>query len=105
MVQLDMPKLSPVHLRGMDSRSYRRLVGDREERLYLVAAGDLEVVLELLGLQIVTAGLNLHQSCPDAGPPADPDQPVGDHLLPVQVELDLDECLDLSRRCAYGLRQ
>ena len=61
---------------------------------------DVEVIVELLDLKVVTAGLGLDQRGPSALTPRDPYQSVRSVDLAAEVEGHLDEGLDRARRRA-----
>jgi hypothetical protein len=80
----------------MYSRSHRGLIRDGKQCLDAVAAGDLKIVFELFGLEVVAAGLDLDKAGPHSASTTDPDESIRYDLLPIEVKLDLDEAFDLS---------
>jgi hypothetical protein len=85
------------------------LVGDRQHDVDPVLPGERQVAPELLGVEAVSAGLDLDQGLPGRGAVADLNQAVGpyDGAVP-QLELRLDERLDgrlARRRRSEGCQQ
>jgi hypothetical protein len=51
----------------------------------------------LFALQLISSRLNFDQRGPKPAAPAYTDQPIRYHFLAIEVELDLDERLDITR--------
>ena len=64
VVQRDLAQLALVDLGGVLAGDGRDLVADRQHGVEALLAGDVEVVLQLLGGQVVAAGLDLDQRRP-----------------------------------------
>ena len=65
-MEVDLAELSFIDLGGVLTRHGRNLVADRDQRIETLLACDVEIVLKLLGLQLVLAGLDFDQGCPSA---------------------------------------
>lgn len=73
-------------------------VRDRQDGVEAPLARDVEVRLDLCGIEMVGSGLHLYKGGPRTGSPGDADQPVRVVLLVTQLERNLDERLDRSGR-------
>ncbi|MCP3801072.1 hypothetical protein NLX83_17570 [Allokutzneria sp. A3M-2-11 16] len=103
VVQGDLAQPALVHCGRMLTGNSGDLVGDRQQRVEPLLPRDVEVGVELLGLQRVVPGLDLHERGPGPSAARDPDEAVRDELLLPQLERDLDEGLDPSGGRAEGL--
>ena len=103
VVQRDLAGLALVHLGRVLAGDGRDLVGDGDDRVEALVAGDVEVVLQLLGCELVRAGLHLHQGGPGLRAAGDPDEPVGVEPLLAEDERHLDEALQRAGRRAERL--
>ena len=68
-------------------------------------AGDIEVVLQLLGSELIGACLDLDQGSPALGATRDPDEAIGVQASFAQNERHLDEALDGSAGRTEGLHE
>jgi len=77
MVQGNPFQLALVDLDGMFPRAGRDVVGQSDDRIKALVAGDVEVVLHLVSAQLAAARLGLYQRRPDPPRPGDSDHAVG----------------------------
>ena len=90
---------------GVVGRLGRVLVGDGEDGIGADLAGDVQVRLHLLALELVAGDLDLEQGAPVALAAGDQDHAVRAELLAVELERALDEGLDAAGRHAERLEQ
>src|SRR5689334_6534740 len=83
----------------------RDLVGDGQDRVESFGPGDVEVVLQLLGLERVAAGLNFNEACPRLRSASDADEPVWVEPLLTEHEGDLDIGADRTGWRAERLKE
>lgn len=79
------------------------LVGDGEDRVETVRKCEVDVLVDLIGREVVLAGLDLHQCGPGAITSGDPNQPVRAELLLSQLEGNFDVGGEAARRSAAGI--
>jgi hypothetical protein len=77
VMQSDPLQLAFVDPHGMLPGHRGDVVGDSEQGVKALLAGDVEIVLQLLDVESVCTGLHLHQSGPRLFGPRDSDQPIG----------------------------
>ena len=73
------------------ARGSDQLVGDSQHRVELLPARQVQVGLDLAGLQLIAAGLNLNQRRPGPLPEDHLDQAIGPQLLLADRESHLNE--------------
>ena len=93
-MELDLAELALVDLGGVLPRYRRDLIADCDQGVIALLAGDVEVVLKLLWLELALAGLDLNQRRPGSRPAGDPDEPIGLATLLAEQERHFDVALD-----------
>ena len=65
----------------------------------------VQIRVDLVRIQRISCNLRLQQRAPRLATPGDDDEPIGSDRLAFELERDLDERLDLPRRCPERLQQ